>query len=268
MVNYNTKYLKYISKYIELKGGKYLSKGVDGFVYRPPLFCDDRDAKYNSEDYVGKVMVKEKAEDEFMKSNLIKELDPEGHWSITIDKICKINDQQTDEDYLKNKNNELYKGNNFQLISKYGGVSLGKGLLEFDDAFKRDDVPTNIPLFFNLLKTQLVPIIIHLNKIYAHNDLHLDNILYNPVDKRIRIFDFAKLMPIADKKGHRMSNSDFEDLHLYLDPVIRSIVMKKWFEQEMNAYMEKRKTILINPNQEGGFSTEQYIEAILALPDL
>ena len=266
-MSFKQKYLKYKSKYLNLKAGRYLKEGVDGIVYRPPLFCNDKDAQYNTEDYVGKIMEKEKAEDEFIKSSKVKALDPGSNWSITIDKICKINDEQADEDYLRNKNTELYKNKDIQLISKYGGISLGSGFLEFNDTFKKDAVPTNIPLFFKLLKTQLVPIIIELNKIYAHNDLHLDNILYNQVDGRIRIFDFGKLLPIAEKKGY-MSNSDFEDLYFHLEPVIRSIIMKKWFESEMKAYIDTRNKILINPNEEKGFTTEQYIEAILALPDL
>jgi hypothetical protein len=267
MVNYYIKYLKYKTKYLNLKGGKYLSKGVDGIVYRPPLFCIDRETKYENENYIGKIMEKDKADDEFQKSNKVKELDPEDNWSITIDKICLLNNEQIDEDYLKNKNNFLYKDKNTQLISKYGGVSLAKGFLEYDDTFKKNATPDKIPLFFKLLKTQLVPIIIELNKKYAHNDLHLDNILYNNSDGKIRIFDFGKLISIGEKKGY-LSNSDFEDLYFHLDPIIRCIIYKKWFEPEMKAYIDKRKTILLNPNEENSFTTEQYIEAILALPDL
>ena len=268
MVNYYIKYLKYKTKYLNLKGGKYLSKGEDGIVYRPPLFCDVRDIKYESENYIGKIMEEKKAKDEFEKSNKIKELDPEGNWSVTVEKICLLNNEQIDEDYLRNKNTALYKDKNMQLISKYGGVSLAKGFLDFDDTFKRYAVPDKIPLFFKLIKTQLVPIIIELNKTYAHADLHLDNILYNSVDGKIRIFDFGKLMLTADKKGYFRSNSDFEDFYFHLDQIIRCIISKKWFEPEMKAYIDRRKTILINPNKEDGFTTEQYIEAILALPDL
>jgi len=267
MINYYKKYLKYKSKYLNLKGGKYLKKGEDGIVYIPPLMCDDKDEKYNSESYVGKIMEKEKAEDEFQKSNKIKELDPDNNWSITIDKICKISDEQIDEDYLRNKNTDLYKSKNTQLISQYGGISLSSGLLDYNDTFKKDAVPTNVPLFFKLLKTQLVPIILELNKTFAHNDLHLDNILYSSTDGRIRIFDFGKLIPISEKKGY-MSNSDFEDLYFHLDPIIRSIIRKKWFEPEMTDYIDKRNKILINPNEDDSYTTEQYIKAILALPDL
>ena len=267
MVNYYIKYLKYKTKYLNLKGGKYLSEGEDGIVFHPPLLCIDREEKYETVEYVGKILDEDKATDEFKKSNKIKELDPEGKWSVTIDKICKINEIQIDEDYLEKKNKSIYKGKNTQLISKYGGVSLAKGLIKFDEEYPALFESTNVPLFFKLIKTQLIPIVNKLNDTYAHNDLHYNNILYDSTTGKIKLFDFGKLIPIAEKKGYR-SNSDFEDFHYFLDQIIRCIIARNWFQPEMRIYMDKRNTILINPNANGEYTREQYVETLLALPDL
>lgn len=190
MTDYYLKYIKYKTKYLNLKGGKYLSEGVEGVVFRPPLLCKERDAKYETDDYVGKIMTKNKAEEEYQKSNIVKELDPLGEWSVTIDKICEINNEQTEKDYNKVR----HRDKKFQLISKFGGITLNKLINFVEDGFPNKE-PQNIPLFFKLIKTQLVPIIKKLNENNVfHNDLHLDNVLYS--DGKIKIFDFGKLEKI------------------------------------------------------------------------
>lgn len=267
MNNYYLKYLKYKTKYLNLKGGKYLHEGADGIVFRPPLLCGN--TEYENENYVGKIMIEESASDELTKSNKIRELDPLMEWSITIDLKCKINDIQTDEDFNNKKDSKDYRGKIYQIISKYGGISL-YNKLNIDatndnySLIKKDE----IPICFKLVKN-LIPKIKELNKKYYHNDLHLHNILYNPEDGKIKIFDFGRLIDVNEfkKQDEEFQISDLNKLHDRLYAILDNMRMLNIFRIEIDLYRALSKTILVNPNQYGLYTDAQYEADILAMPD-
>ena len=101
MIDYYLKYLKYKSKYLSLKGGEEIGRGKFGLVFRPPLISQPIKEIYQSNDYVGKIMVEENAEKELIKSNKVRELDPTCEWSITIEYKSIYQEEQTEVDFKK-----------------------------------------------------------------------------------------------------------------------------------------------------------------------
>jgi serine/threonine protein kinase len=242
MIDYYLKYLKYKSKYLKLKGGEEIGKGKFGLVFRPPLICQPIKEVYQSSDYVGKIMTEEDAEKELINSNKVRELDPTCEWSITTEYKSFYQEEQTDSDYKKDYNTKYP----VQLISKFGGETIKKIIKWNEEKPKELDI-SKIPLFIQLVK-QAVPIIKDLNKTYAHNDLHLDNIMYDVKDGKIRLIDFGELTPINDK-------CDFEEFYYSIKSVI--YVVKNNFGETFIEWLKNKPT-----------NCKEFEEAILSLPVL
>jgi serine/threonine protein kinase len=242
MIDYYLKYLKYKSKYLNLKGGEEIGRGKFGLVFRPPLICQPIKEIYQSSDYVGKIMTEEDAEKEFIKSNKVRELDPTCEWSITIEHKSIYQEEQTEVDYKK----EFIKKYPIQLISKFGGESIKKIIKWNEEKPKELDI-SKIPLFILLVK-QTVPIIKNLNKLYAHNDLHLDNIMYDVKDAKLRLIDFGELSDIKDK-------CDFEEFFYSIKLVIYALNNK--FGTTFTEWLNIKPT-----------NCKEFEEAILSLPNL
>lgn len=240
MIDYYLKYLKYKTKYLNLKGGEEIGKGKFGLVFRPPLICDPIKEEYQSIDYVGKIMSEEDAEKELINSNKVRELDPTGEWSITTEYRSIYHEEQTDGDYKK-----IYKKSYpVQLISKFGGETIKK-IIKWDEEKPKELDISKIPFFIQLVK-QTIPIIKNLNKIYAHDDLHLDNIMYNFKDGKLRLIDFGELKSIENR-------CDFIEFYYSIKQVLFNVKKGETFTEWLK----------IKPT-----NCKEYEEAILSLPDL
>jgi len=239
MKDYYLKYLKYKSKYLKLKGGEEIGPKV----FRPPLIFEQKNSSYETNDFVGKIISKEDGEEEFRKSNLVRQLDPSGNWSITMDFFGLINREQSDKDYKLTyfDENKL----THQLISKFGGISFQK-VIGYDD----DDLSKlkceKLPLFIKLIKRSVKSIDTLNTGGYRHNDLHLGNILYDESKDSVLLMDFGKLVS-------NDGESDFENYYFFIKSVI-SACKKKNFTSELETWLALK-----------GFD---YRELILALPDL
>jgi len=257
MVSYYLKYLKYKSKYLNLlnvlKGGEEIGRGLFGIVFRPPLHCEPRKEEFENDKYVGKIMTAEEAEKELINSNIVRGLDPSGEWSITVASICNFNKKQPQEpDFEKNKF-QIEKDNfTIQLISKFGGKTIKKLISWNEDEPLKLDV-SKIPLFIKLVKESVKAIDALNAGGYCHDDIHLDNIMYNEEDKKVRLIDFGKLK-VKDE-----SNQDFQLFFDDIKQVLRSNLVKKHedFSKKFNKYTSTY------PNTE-----QECKDAILSLPDL
>jgi len=244
--DYEYKYKKYKNKYLDLKGGVRLAQGLEGIVFRPPLISSIRNPIYETDDYVGKIMDSEEAVKEFYNSQLVKELDPNGEWSLPIEMISLINPSIS--------SNPEYNNFKVQLISKFGGVSLQK-MVNFDDDNLTLINYTKIPLLYRIVKEQIIPIIDKLNEKYLHFDLHLDNILYDENTGKIKFFDFSKLKSKEGLKDYE----DYATIFFSLDSITRAIKSRY---PVLAAYKKSIGNPAIDP------SKEKYITALQSLPDL
>lgn len=275
MVDYYLKYLKYKSKYLNLKGGEPIDSGVHGIVFRPPLRCSgDVDEKFYNEDYIGKCVTKEEADKEFANSNIIKGLDPTGEWSITIDKLCEIDESGKSkliDEIKKSKLSDENKKKVWQLISKFGGITLNKGIMGHDDEDATTFKIENLPLYFKLVK-RLIPIIEKLNETdYFHNDLHLNNVLYNKEKDKLYLFDFGETSKFP------RNISDFNDVWWSFNDVINRFKdckdddpnpLKIKYRNIYKEFSSKMKNVLDMEDLNTTTDDENYKILISNLPDL
>ena len=242
MIDYYLKYLKYKAKYLKLKGGEEIGRGQFGLVFRPPLISDPIKEEYQNIDYVGKIMTDDAAEKELINSNKVRELDPKGEWSITTEYKSIYQEEQRDVDYKKTYK-DLYP---VQLISKFGGETLKK-IIKWDEENLKELDKSKIPLFIQLVK-QTIPIVKKLNEKYAHNDLHLDNIMYNEKDGKVRLIDFGELKLISGR-------CDFEELFYSIKTVI--FTSRENFGETFTEWLKIKPT-----------NCKEFEESILSLPVL
>ena len=258
MIDYYLKYLKYKSKYLKvMKGGEKIGRGEFGIVFRPPLFLKDRDSKYESRKYVGKIMKLEDAIAELKNSDIVKALDPDGEWSVTIKKLEPVNQSQIDTDL---ESGDLKKFP-VQLISEFKGVSL-KNLIGMEDEEVNCKTMKmqNTPLFFNLIK-KLVPILINLNKTHLHNDIHFGNFVYDETDDIVRVMDFGKLIKSDGSEGKTVNENltDLTELFIQIQQVYNCAKKHPRFAHVLQGFPT-------NPHIDP--TPERYAEAILSIPDL
>jgi len=261
MESYYLKYLKYKSKYLNLlnvlKGGKEIGKGGYGIVFRPPLNCEPRKEEFENDNYVGKIMSYKDAQEELINSNKVRLLDPTGEWSITVVHESYYNDKQPQENDYKQE----YKTRHpYQLISKFGGKSLKK-LISYDaDEPSKLDV-SKIPLFIKLVKDTVIAIDALNAGGYSHGDLHIDNIIYDEIDGKIRLIDFGRLKKLDDDSNAFFSN-DFVILHCNIEYIIGKNIVKLNFEK-LNEWLSKYR---LNNMMSKTFL--EFRDAILSLPDV
>jgi hypothetical protein len=256
MADYYLKYLKYKTKYLKvMKGGEKIGKGEYGIVFRPPLFLVDRDQKYESRKYVGKIMTLENALAESKNSDIIKALDPDGEWSVTIKHLAPINSKQLDID-LKSPDIEKFP---IQLISEYKGISL-KNLIGFEEDSEGTIKLENAALFFKLVQ-KLVPVFIKLNETHLHNDIHLGNFVYDDTDDTIRIMDFGKLIKSDGSEGTSVEGdlTDLSGLFNMITPIYNGVRRNERFKPVLQGFPT-------NPHKDP--SPQKYAEAILSIPNL
>jgi hypothetical protein len=200
------------------RGGRLLGHGIQGAVYTPPLECaSGYNARWQGEGYVAKVMDAEEARNEYRNSFLIRQLDPDGAWSILAEQSCEISPSQANANYKNSPDRRT------QLIFRNGGKSLLDYLIQNGGDSEKfvfylegiDDGGDPDPQAFSYLNyhrlstvisaiKRLMPALDILNSKYSHTDLHLGNIVYD--GETPRLIDFSTLSPvdkeIALEMGH------------------------------------------------------------------
>jgi hypothetical protein len=269
-----------------LKGGKRIGQGANGAVFSPALSCAD--GFLDGIGYVSKVMNKDDAEREYNKSQLVKALDPSGKWSITAEKICPVGLTQDNANFT-------YKSDDYQILYRNGGVSLWKLILKsgsvnyvlnylngqtFDgDSDEKVFLNLNasgLPVLIKAVKS-LLPGLNVLNKVYLHNDLHFDNIVYDGT--ACRIIDFMTLEKIRDSMKSDLGEPGLSDRDkLVIEDEWRSldvnvlfysllsVLKSKWVAQtfpgHFTSWLEQYRIPGINKFR------SDYLVAILTIPDI
>jgi len=211
------------------KGGKELGKGRYGYTYRPSLKCAKSEKTINtSSDHVSKIFEREDNRDdglykEYTNGLLVKELDPDGIWSITPELMCPLDKTQENANF-KRKNASKFKQ---QIIYKYGGVTLDSITTRIGEwnsytAEGPDERKYDLEAFkmhIALIKT-LLDVLPKLHVKYIHTDLHDNNLLFNPDDGKLRLIDFGRLESVivaATRLKQAAKNGDTTSDEIYID---------------------------------------------------
>ena len=183
---------------------EFINKGYYGCVFRPYLKSDKRFKK--TDNYVGKVFIKEKHMQEELKSvELTEKIDPSNVFTVKFigkSKVKEVKDKKLlktiSECDLFNKPEDI-KGCH-QLVYEYGGV-------DFKD-LENVNIFEILPLWVNIFKGITL---LEKSKL-VHQDIKPDNLLYNHNQHKINMIDFGLLQrfgEIYEKQEWSRNNFDY-----------------------------------------------------------
>ena len=197
--NYDKKHVDYKTyQYTpKLKGGRYVDKGSFGCIVTPALACSRSDTNLNSA--VSKIIHdtdNDSISNELEISNILRKLDPEQKFYITIDKYCyihKIPEERTDLISVRFKNDNLTEYNSvdktgkdknvcdidldmnpINLIMPYAGISL-KNIMKTDMKKEHKSIRATMhKIFINNFRTYFKHLLIGLLKMHNNRIVNRD----------------------------------------------------------------------------------------------
>jgi serine/threonine protein kinase len=176
-------------------GGKYVAEGLAGCVFRPAIRClSDSEVIPNS---ISKITDKNTADKEENTNEIIRKIDPNGEYFITLYKRCAIGEISSKDGMNKCAvvNNKRYKPGYLRRT-----IKLGEVLPKFDNLVFMDGGKKSLKdVIDNMSVKEMAGVFLHLlrgvellnNNGIIHGDLHLDNIMVD--GKNVRIIDFGSV---------------------------------------------------------------------------
>jgi serine/threonine protein kinase len=165
---------------------KIIANGAHGCLVSPELLCkDDSDTRIPQSKRVSKIFREKKIwDDELVETSKIKEIPNYDKYFIVPLKACAVHESQIaiwkncEKLIGKKPSNEK---DLYQLVMRDGGLSLN------DYIINRIEFREWIHIFLKILKCLKV---LSVHKL-VHMDIKLNNIVYDPVTKSVRLIDFG-----------------------------------------------------------------------------
>ena len=178
---------------VETNSPKIIGEGAYGCVVQPSLPCSD---SYETKGKVAKIMQKRHADielDEFTELTNITGIE---QYIIPKPHLCFPKNNKQFRKTLKKCENENFKDENVDLrllVMENGGVNMEDILnhLIFEMS------PREVKIFINRWKVLLEAICFFREHQLIHNDLKIQNIVYNIKSAQIRLIDFGKTKPYS-----------------------------------------------------------------------
>jgi serine/threonine protein kinase len=261
-----------------MNGGKYLDKGGFGCVIIPALPCSKKDlTEKNLKNYVSKLIKDTDSEtnNEINISNILRKLDPNKKYFLTIEKHCFINNISSeisssrsdivlgnyiDDDMKefqsqpgqKNKDKEFCEidlsKKPINIIMEYAGYSL-KNVMK---AAPTDNSTKGIMhrLFVSNIKNNLKHLILGLVKMHfnrlAHRDVKNRNImlLYNKQnnDLQIRYGDFGLSELLTNSYCSDINNVYEKGTPIYISPELKVVFNYRYYRNKSDNYIINKIT--------------------------
>lgn len=209
---------KHRNKTRRRRGGRKIGEGISGKVFTPPLICDDGGVEYNSEEYVSKLTSRSVAESEYLMAEKLRPIDPESIHTVYAIKICKARDVQIDPEYA------ALRGKDWLVVMKNGGKSLldaSEKIEYLGYGMSNEQIDVKFLNKFLQKLYELGMFLIHMNDSgLFHNDIHVENMVWDYMDGNIRFIDF-------ERSSNKPSNNDIRMVMFIILQVLKEIGMRK-----------------------------------------
>jgi serine/threonine protein kinase len=188
-----------------LHGGKLLSQGSYGCVYKPALKCKGASERISG--FVSKIMLKKEAKDEIEEQKVIDALDPNYHYHLKIGKECVPENPDSAND--NNLVGCVLHGEDLHQIQKTtklqdeylivhiedGGMGLGSYFKKTVKSYLKKTHKMSELKHCEMMLYDFTRLIYGLNefskKNMGHFDLKTDNIVYKEETNRFNFIDFG-----------------------------------------------------------------------------
>jgi serine/threonine protein kinase len=182
-----------------------IGEGTYGCVHKPSLLCQNKPNNLNYNDKISKILHKNDADDELIEFNNIKKIDPNGEFHSGTPIQCSPLDDKKQRSYIRKCNNKTFKNalkikngqptplsdNLSLLIMKDGGLDLRQFIREFSRNEPNTHNDNLIKKFFIEFERAFIGLRSLEDDDYVHNDIKLDNMVYNKNTNRLNFIDFG-----------------------------------------------------------------------------
>lgn len=235
-----------------------IGEGSYGCVHKPSLLCQNKPQYLNYTNKISKILDKEEADKELKEFINIKDIDPLDNYHNGTPTKCSPLDNKKQRSYIRKCRNSTFKkalkkidgeivplSNNLELlVMKDGGLDLRK----FVDKFHNRPVNYNnnkiIQHFFIEFERAFIALRSLEDTDYIHNDLKLDNMVYNVDTNRFNFIDFGLTSKFQSIK-HKGSRDDYflgDQCHWSFPPDI-IFINSSTFKSVVTDLKKKKRTI-------------------------
>ena len=206
----------------------YVGEGTYGCVLRPARSCNKKNTIPKT---ITKIFDRKEAFDEEIKMHVIvKKIDPNSVFTVSIHENCPIDLDMYDFDQLKqcegtiNKQEKLGSKNLFQITYDYGGIDLRDACKSYPLHVLLKNMRT---IFFGLCALE--------EHRFAHCDIKLANVVFDPVTQKIALIDFGMATPFDNfyNKERNQEIEFFAQTYIYWPPELKmfNFLCKKLFSE-------------------------------------
>lgn len=225
-----------------------IGEGSYGCVHQPSIFCKNKPStSFNYDSYVSKLMKTKNAEEELSEFVVIKKIDPKNEFHLGEPILCKPNltDASVKNDIDKcnriavkdvSKNPDDYS----LLILKYGGPDL-KAFCgnKLNDYLKTDKI-SKVDRFLLEIHNLIKGLLFFKNNGIVHNDIKPQNILFNPIDGKMKYIDFGLMRTKAEILKSSIDNTNYLGIYHWSFPFECGFMKKKIYNQYKNRNSQRR----------------------------
>ena len=182
-----------------------IGEGTYGCVHNPSLLCENAPENLSYNNKISKILAKKTANEELNEFKNIRKIDTKEDFHSGVPVQCAPKDDKKQRSYIRKCTNPRYKkalkvtkgvttplSNNLSLlVMKDGGLDLRKFVGDYSNRAVNYDNRKIIQNFFIEFERAFIALRKLEDTGYVHNDLKLDNIVYNPDTNRLNYIDFG-----------------------------------------------------------------------------
>lgn len=249
-----------------MDGGKFIGEGSYGCAFKKPIKCaSDKTSDITNKSYyqntIGKVFARNQyAEEEYAHQQLVKTIDPNDEWTVSMKKKCTVNkflksDEKEDCGLISDSNTQQYT----QIIYQDGGKDLDQFA---DEAYRSKDAVKILKL--RAIFQALGPVLRGLRDMNQQGVIHMDlkpgNILFDGT--QLRVIDFG-LLTRAKELYTETNRNILEFVYPFYGPEFKLYSLTSTLKGLQKEYSKNLRHFRLDVNQPFGVDVQkQFIEQV------
>lgn len=224
-----------------------IGEGTFGCVHKPSLKCDKTPSNFIYYNKISKLMESKEANDELKEFKNIKKIDPNDNFHSGTPKYCSpsnipSNIQAAKKCTIRSIKNAIPDLKNYLalLVMEDGGKDLRKIVSEFWGLPINETSKIKIHKFIIAFERAFIGIKELNDNGYVHNDIKLDNIVYNSNTNILNFIDFGLTKALPNIIQECKDNLYFDNSHWNFVPEV-AFLNKSKYERARKLYNDKKK---------------------------
>jgi serine/threonine protein kinase len=230
---------------------KILGEGAYGCVHKPSIHCKTPPIpSFDYKDYVSKIMKTKNARDELAEFVVIQNIDPNDEYHLGEPILCQpdLNELNVKKEigkckYIKLSEIEEKPEQYSLLLMKYGGPDLKALCNKYMDKYLETRKEERVDTFLLEVHHLLKGLKFFKNNGIIHNDIKPQNILFNPINGKMKYIDFGLMRTKKEVIKSSKTDKNYLGIFHWSYPFDCGFMDKSKY-MEYNNLSESRKIVL------------------------